>query len=44
MEVMDIPVIRDVVPELDTTWFDFCHLFNASNVFPAKFEEFDGQF
>ncbi|KXN82742.1 hypothetical protein AN958_02181 [Leucoagaricus sp. SymC.cos] len=31
MEAMDIPVIRDAVPEFDAAWLDFCRLFNASD-------------
>ncbi|KAF9444924.1 hypothetical protein P691DRAFT_777927 [Macrolepiota fuliginosa MF-IS2] len=31
MEAMDMPVIRDAVPEFDAAWLDFCRLFNASD-------------
>lgn len=31
MEAMDMPIIRDDVPEFDAAWLDFCRLFNASN-------------
>jgi len=44
VEVMDTCVIWGIVPEFDTTWFDFCCLFNALNVFlvfPVRFENFD---
>ena len=44
VEVMDTCVIWGIVPKFDTTWFDFCCLFNALNVFlvfPVRFENFD---
>lgn len=31
MEAMDLPVIRDDVPEFDAAWLDFCRLFNGTN-------------